>query len=110
MGNNAMLARIEAKYKNYYQTLFLKRVNMLLQMGQDAGMMAAHDTLGMGPGRAPKFAVAYREAMNEFACVAYDDQIDDEQFWYAKNWRDERIRKIVGEENFAPWEECYQTK
>lgn len=110
LGKSAMLAKLEAQYKAKYQTLFLLRVNMMLQMGQDAAMIAAHDVCKLGKGRAPDFAVAYREAINEMAKVVYDDQMDDENFWYAKNWRDERIRRIVGEDNFLPWEECYQTK
>ena len=105
-----MLNKIELYWKQYYQNLFHQRVAMMLQMGQDAGMMAAHDVLQLGPGRAVKFAVAYREAINEMAQVVYDDQIDDEKFEYAKEWRDKRIRVVVGEENFAPWEECYATK
>jgi hypothetical protein len=104
---NPMLDRIEAKWRNHYNALFKMRVAMMLQMGQDAAMMAAHDVCQLGAGRAVDFAVAYREAINEMAQVVMKDQMDDKQFWYAKEWRDKRIRLIVGEENFAPWEECY---
>lgn len=107
---NPMLDRIEAKWRNHYNRLFQMRVDMLLQMGQDAAMMAAHDVCQLGKGRAPDFAVSYRENLNEMAKVVLEDQMDDEHFWYAKDWRDRRIKLIVGEENFAPWEECYQTK
>ena len=48
MKPNAMLSRIEAKYN----AMFHDKMDMLMQMGQDAAMMAAHDVLGMGPGRA----------------------------------------------------------
>jgi hypothetical protein len=105
---NPVLDKIELKWKLFYQNLFLMRVDMMLQMGQDAAMMAGHDVLELGEDKAPDFAVAYREAINEMAHVVKEDQIDDKQFWYAKEWRDRRIRLIVGEENFLPWEECYK--
>ncbi|MBQ5655945.1 MAG: hypothetical protein IIV14_00740 [Bacteroidaceae bacterium] len=104
---NPMLDKIELKWKTHYQNLFLMRIEMMLQMGQDAGMMAAYDVLGLGEDKAPEYAVSYRENITEMANVVKEDQIDDKQFWYAKDWRDKRIRLIVGEENFAPWEECY---
>lgn len=52
MKPNAMLSRIEAKYN----AMFHAKMDMLMQMGQDAAMMAAHDVLGMGPGRAADFS------------------------------------------------------
>lgn len=104
---NPMLDRIEAKWRNYYNNLFQMRINMLLQMGQDCACFAANKALQMGPKRAPDFCVAYREAYEIMATVFLADQKDDEEFWYAKNWRDENIKRIVGEENFAPWEVCY---
>ena len=103
---NAMIAKIEAKYT----ALFHRRMDMILQMGQDAAMMAAHDVLSLGPGRAVQFCVAYREAMNEMARLVVDDQQDDKEFWYAKAKIDERIKAIVGEDHFAPWDERYGMK
>lgn len=67
--------------------------------------MAAHDTLGMGPGRAGNFLRAYIEAMNEMARMIVDDQQDDKEFIYAKAKIDGKIKAIVGEKNFIPWEE-----
>lgn len=107
---NPMLEQIEQKWQNYYRRIFQLRVAMMMQMGQDAGMMAAYDACQMTPEQAKAFAAAYKAATEEFAAVVYADQQDDEQFWYAKHWRDERIRLIVGEENFEPWDECYATK
>lgn len=101
MKRNPMLAKIEAKY----DARFRARMDMLLQMGQDAAIMAAHDTLGMGPGRAGNFLQAYIEAMNEMARMIVDDQQDDKEFIYAKAKIDGKIKAIVGEKNFIPWEE-----
>lgn len=104
---NPMLERLEAKYEAKYRARFQTQMNILLQMGQDAATIAAHDVLGMGPGRAVAFTVAYREAMNEMANLAVEDAKEDKELWYSKAKLDEKIKAIVGEENFAPWDERY---
>ena len=108
--HNAMLARIEAAAEARYQKRLRASMDMLLQMGQDAAMIAAHDVLQLGPGRAEAFCVAYREAINDMARRVVDDQMDDPEFVYAKAKIDEQIRAIVGPEKFAPWEERYGEK
>lgn len=85
MKPNPMLAAIEEKYNR----LFHLKMDMLMQMGQDAAMIAAHDVLQMGPGRARDFCVAYIEAMNSMARMGVDDQRDDKDFVYAKAKIDE---------------------
>ena len=107
MKRNPMLARIEAAAEARYQVRFRKSLDMLLQMGQDAAMIAAHDVLRLGPGRAEDFCVAYREAINDMARRVVDDQMDDPEFVYAKAKIDEQIRAIVGEDKFQPWEVRY---
>ena len=103
MRPNPMIAKIEAKY----DALFHLKMDMLMQMGQDAAMIAAHDALQMGPGRAREFCLAYIAAMNQMAKMVVDDQKDDREFVYAKAKIDEQILLIVGPENFQPWEERY---
>ena len=107
---NLMLARIEAAAEARYQIRFRKSMDMLLQMGQDAAMIAAHDVLQLGPGRAEDFCIAYREAINDMACRVVDDRIDDPEFVYGKSKVDEQIRAIVGPKKFAPWEVRYGEK
>lgn len=103
MKPNQMLAKIEAKYN----ALFHQKMDMLMQMGQDAAMIAAHDVLKLGPGRAKDFCVAYIDALNSMVRMVVDDQKDDKEFVYAKAKIDEQIEAIVGAENFQPWEERY---
>lgn len=103
MKPNPMIAAIEAKYNR----LFHLKMDMLMQMGQDAAMIAAHDVLQMGPGRARDFCVAYIEAVNGMARIMVDDQKDDKEFVYAKTKLDEQIKAIVGPKNFQPWEVRY---
>lgn len=110
MKRNPMLARIEAAAEARYQARLHASMDMLLQMGQDAAMIAAHDVLQLGSGRAEAFCVTYREAINDMARRVVDDQMDDPEFVYAKAKIDEQIRAIVGPEKFAPWEERYGEK
>ena len=96
-----------AQIKAAYEIKFHRSMDMLLQMGQDAAMIAAHDVLQLGPGRAEDFCIAYREAINDMARRVVDDQMDDPEFVYAKAKIDEQIRAIVGPDKFAPWEVRY---
>ena len=107
---NPMLARLEAQLEAKYRMKFNTRMDLLLQMGQEAAQFAAHDELGMGPGRAVPFTVAYREALNWLANLVVEDAKSDKELWYAKAKIDERLLPIVGEENFAPWDERYDTR
>lgn len=103
MKPNQMISKIEAKYNR----LFHLKMDMLMQMGQDAAMIAAHDVLQLGPGRAKDFCVAYIEAMNAMDRMVVEDQKDDKEFVYAKSKIDDQIKAIVGPENFQPWEVRY---
>lgn len=100
---NALISKIEAKYN----ALFRLKMDMLMQMGQDAAMIAAHEVLQLGPGRSEAFCTAYIEAMNGMARMVCEDQQDDGEFVYAKAKIDEQIRAIVGDDLFKPWEERY---
>jgi hypothetical protein len=107
---NKMLAAMEEKYRQCYEDLFHARIGMVLQIGQDAGCMAANDTLKMGQGRAADFCLAYRDYVNEIVMLIFDDQKDDKDFVYARAKIDERLEKIVGKENFLPCELRYGLK
>ena len=83
-----------------------------LSLGLDAAIIAAHEALGMGPGRAESFRQAYVTAMDELAGLFVDDagqkpSEGDREIVYAKAKRDEIIRKIVGEANFVPFDVSY---
>ena len=80
-----------------------------IALGFDAAIIAAHEVFGMGPGRAAAFANAYNDAMQQLAdlYVSDFDQSRDKQIDYAKGKRDEIIRKIVGEQNFVPFDKTY---
>ena len=78
-----------------------------LSMSYDAAIIAAHEALGMGPGRAAIFREAYNDAIEELAGLFIDDSDGDKKLVYAKAKRDEAILKIVGQENFVPFDFSY---
>ena len=108
--NSSLLATIEAKAELKYSIAFHAKVGMLMQMGQDAAIIAANKTFKMGKERAEPFCVVYREVINEMARMVVEDAKDDKEFVYAKAKIDDKIRSIVGDEKFSPWEERYGEK
>lgn len=80
-----------------------------LSIAFDAALIAAHEVLQLGPGRAAAFAQAYGDAMEELAGLYIDDceQNKDKRLDYAKGTRDRIIREIVGEANFVPFDKSY---
>ena len=77
-----------------------------LMIGFDAAVIAAHETLQLGPGRAAAFANAYHDALDDLAELYLQDYKDKEMA-YGKGKRDEVIRKILGEDNFVPYDRLY---
>jgi len=89
--------------------LVAEQTQARIMLGFDAALIAAHEALGMGPGRAAAFSQAYHEAMEELAGLYVDDcdENGDRHLDYAKGTRDALIRKIVGDENFVPFDRAY---
>ena len=89
--------------------LVAEQTKTRLALGCDAAVIAANRVFHMGPGRAAAFAQAYSEAMNELAGLFLDDAREngDAGIDYAKGKRDQLIRRIVGEENFVPFDRFY---
>lgn len=89
--------------------LVAEQTQARIMLGFDAALIAAHEALGMGPGRAAAFSQAYHEAMEELAGLYVDDcdENGDRHLDYAKGTRDALIRRIVGDENFVPFDRAY---
>lgn len=106
---NAVLKRMKAELEIKYAIMFERKMETLAQMFMDAGMLAAHDVFGLGPGRAARFMQAVKDNYHEMSRMALQDAADgDEEIWYTKAKLDERLLAIVGEENFQPFEVRYQ--
>ncbi len=98
-----MTGRMEAKNYTKYQ----RQLDIALQMGLDAAMIAANEVLGLGAGRAEKFRTAYIETINEIGQMLSADGKDDADLTYSTAKVDERLRKIVGAEKFIDWDGRY---
>lgn len=81
-----------------------------MAMSADAAVIAAHETFGMGPGRAKIFAENYNQALEWLADLFVGDADKagngDKDLYYAKGKRDELIRRIVGED-YVPFDLAY---
>lgn len=100
---NAMLAKRDAIIYAQYQ----RKLDMANQMCLDAAMIAANKVLKMGKGRAPEFGKVFLETVNEIATLTVNDAKDDKDFVYAREALDRTIKRIVGADNFDPWEVRY---
>lgn len=89
--------------------LVAEQTRARLSIAFDAALIAAHEVLQLGPGRAAAFAQAYGEAMESLADLFLRDceENHDKRLDYAKAKRDELIRSIVGDANFQPFDRCY---
>ena len=46
-----------------------------------------------------------REVREEYADRTIADAKDDKEIWYTKKKLDDELKRVVGEENFVPWEQ-----
>lgn len=83
-----------------------EQTRVRLMIGFDAAVIAAHEALQLGPGRAAAFANAFHEALDDLAELYLQDY-QDKEMEYGKGKRDEVIRKILGEANFVPYDRLY---
>lgn len=114
MPKGDMLSRMEAKIRREYEAKleivkaeYNLKLKMALQQCCDAAMMAIEDVFDVNEYSAEKFFIAHTENMNEMSRMAVEDGNDDPEMVWTKETVDARLRKIVGEKNFAPWDERY---
>ena len=107
MKKNNILARREAAIAAKLKAEYNAQLDIALQMGLDAATIAANEVLGMGAGRAKAFLTRYIETYNLFARMITEDSKDDPDIDWSTVKIDQRIKSIVGDEVFRPWEERY---
>lgn len=112
---NAMLAKIEAKYALEYETKlqlmqarYSKQLDMALQQSADAALMAIDDVFDVNAYSAEKFHTAHIDYMNKISHMAVVEDKDDPEMVWTKDTVDRRLLQIVGNQNFAPWDERYK--
>jgi hypothetical protein len=114
---NPMLAKIEEKYRREYELKLasarashLIQLDMALQQSADAALMAIDDVFDVNAYSAEKFHVAHVKYVNQMAQMMLDDYEDDKTMIFTKTDIDRRLKQIVGEDNFVPWDERYGGK
>lgn len=78
-----------------------------MRMAADAALMAANDVFQCGPGRANEFVGKFIDYCNWIAEIFVEDSKDDPELVYSKAVLDRRIKAIMGEEHFRPYETRY---
>lgn len=104
-----MLRKMNAKNEAKYEKLFHEKIQMTMQIMQDAAFLAAADVFQMGPGRCEAFGAAIRDYVNEMALMMYEDQKSDPEYVYTREKVDQRLKQICGDK-FQSWEERYETE
>ena len=102
-------AEFEAKLK-LSDARYRRRLDIALQQASDAALMAADDTFDVNEYSAEKFYVAHVRYVNQMASALLEDWESDHDVVHTKADIDRRLKQIVGETNFAPWEERYGDK
>lgn len=104
MSKQSAFAKAVQREVNIQLTLYGRN---RMQLAEDAAFMAANEVLGLGPGRAKAFGEAFVKYANDIAELVVEDSKADNEIVYAKTVLDRRIREIVGEDNFSPFDKRY---
>ena len=105
-GMNA-LERVRANIDEKYEIKQRFQTDFLLQAGCDAFMMTAADMFDLGPDRAMEAMNTYRDYIMKMMENLIEDSKDDDELTYYWADLDRRLKQIVGEEHFAPYEQRY---
>jgi hypothetical protein len=124
----AMRAELEAKYKRKYEEKLLqakaefevklaiteanfrRQLDIGMQIAADAALMAADDVFDVNAYSAGKFMRAHTDNVNGIAKLTCEDSEADPDIVYTKTDIDRRLRQIVGNDNFMPWDERYKVE
>lgn len=113
---NPALQVIEMKKRiAFLESAIVVRENAAVNMAKDASLIAAKEIFQLGPGRSKAYCDAFDQAMLEMLHMCNDEATSttdskgniDISIDYTKAKIDEKIRSIVGDENFVPFEERY---
>lgn len=104
MGKQSAFAKAVQREVNIQLQLYGRN---RMQLAEDAAFIAANEVLSLGSGRARAFGEAFVKYANEIAELVVEDSKADDEIVYAKAVLDRRIREIVGDDNFSPFDERY---
>ncbi len=101
---NPLLARYEAIWERRYQA----RLHESLRIGEDALLIAVDDVVGLTKEQAVELRCVYRDTLREIAKMVVGDSVDDPDTEWSRAKVDDRIRNIVGDPDFQPWDERHK--
>ena len=84
------------------------RTQVDVQFALDAAVIAANKTFHRKGDIIIEFIKNFNEEYQKNAVMLIDDSKDDEEIWYFKAKIDGKLKDIVGEQYFQPWEERYK--
>ena len=99
---NPILAAHEAKLEAQYR----RKLTVTMQMCFDVAVITANDVFHMGASRAKVFEQKYTENYAKICAMLLEDECDPD-LAYSHTKIDERLKEIVGAENFVPWDDRY---
>lgn len=82
-----------------------RKLMMGMQMADDAALMAADDVFDVNEYSAERFHERHVYYVNKMSHMAVVEDRDDPHMEWTKDTIDRRLRQIVGEKNFVPWDE-----
>ncbi len=97
---------ILAAHKEKLDAQYRRKLNVTMQMCFDVAVITASDVFKMGAGRAKVFEQKYTENYAKICAMLIEDECDPD-LEYSRAKIDERLKAIVGDENFVPWDERY---
>lgn len=99
---NPILASQEAKLEYGYRA----RLNVLLQMAEDACVMSTADVRGLGQENAALLRQTFRQTINAISELLVEDSKDDADIVYSRAKVDKRLEQIEGP-NAREWDDRY---
>ena len=109
----AKLKEMEAEFKRLLaeaHSNYIVQLKMGMQQDSDAALMAIDDVFDVNAYSAEKFYLAHVKYVNDMSSLFIEDSKSDPECVFSKTDIDRRLLQIVGEENFAPWDERYGGK
>lgn len=101
---NPLLAQYEALWERRYQA----RLHESLRLGEDALLIATDEVVGLTEKQAAELRRVYCDTLREIAKMVVEDSKDDPDTEWSRAKVDDRIRSIVGDSEFQPWDERHK--
>lgn len=103
-GYNPILVAQEAKLEYGYRA----KLNVLLQMAEDACLLSTKNVRGLGPASAQALRQEFRKMMNTISELLVEDSKDDPDIVWSRDKVDKALVEIEGPENAKEWDARFE--